>query len=427
MSASVSVAPARPSSTDGTRPALPPGPRLPRALQTVGFFKRHGPFMERCERRFGDIFAVRLKDGDDVVLTSNPDTVEQIFKGDPRVFRAGEGNRPLLFATGETSVFQLDGPDHLELRKLMLPAFHGSRLQRHEQLMTDITAREVAGWAPGQSIRMWPRMEAVTLEIIMRVVFGVHAGERFERLRDLLARRGLRRADELLYEEIRRRREAPDLAERDDVMSMLIQARYSDGRGLSDQQVRDQMVTLLIAGHETTAATLCWAIERLVRHPEVLERLHAEGDGDDAYVDAVVKETLRLRPVIENVLRKLSEPAEVGGHLIPAGTTVTPSIYLVHRRPDVYPEPRSFRPERFLERPAGTYTWIPFGGGTRRCLGGSFALLESKKILKAIVARVQLSPLRPEGERPVRRLATVRPERDGEVLVAARTNGNAGT
>jgi cytochrome P450 len=400
---------------------LPPGPRLPRRLQTTGFFERHRPFMERCQARYGETFTVRLVDGENLVLTSSLEAVEQIFKGDPDVFRAGEGNRPLQAHTGETSVFQLDGAEHLKLRKLMLPSFHGQRIQRYEQMMTELAAAEVASWPLGEPLRLWPRMEAVTLDVIMRAVFGVQEGERFERLRPLLARRRLKQADEILYDEIRRRRHAPDLADRDDIMSMLVEARSEDGDGLSDQQVRDQLVTLLLAGHETTATTLAWAIERLVRHPEALERLKEEAStGEESYLEAVVRETLRVRPVVDNVLRHLTAPAEVGGYLVPAGSNVTPSIYLVHRRADVYPEPDRFLPERFLDRAPGTYTWIPFGGGTRRCLGASFALFESRKLLKAIIARVRLRPVRTPGERAIRVVGTVRPEHYGEVVVDER-------
>ncbi len=383
--------------------------------------------MERCRKRFGPVFTLRLPDGLNPVVVSDRSAIERIFKGSPAVFHAGEANRPLRPLTGETSVFQLDEDEHLALRKLVLPAFHGEWIRRHERLMTRLAEAEVASWSIGQPFAVRPRMEALTLDVIMEALFGVRPGDRFDRLRELIARRALRRLEEPLYEEIRHRREASGLAERDDVMSMLVGARFEDGSGLSDQQIRDQLVTLLIAGHETTATALAWTIERLVRHPGKLQRLREESGGDtDEYLDAVVKETLRLRPVIEHVLRRLTQPTELGGHLLPAGTTIAPSIYLVHRDPDVYPDPARFLPERFLEHPAGTYTWIPFGGGVRRCLGASFALLEIHKILKAIATAVELSPTRPEAERPVRRMATTRPEHDAEVVVERRIEVNGG-
>jgi len=289
----------------------------------------------------------------------------------------------------------------------------------------------------------------MTLEIILRAVFGVGEGERLNRLRDELRRmlnlfsnprraifmvllgpdrlrrfppfrRRRERVDRLLYEEISARRAAPDLAERDDILSLLLQARHEDGEPMSDRELRDELMTLLVAGHETTATGLSWAIELLARHPAELDRLEADvADGDGAYLDAVIKETLRLRPVIALVLRKLMEPMEIGGRLLPAGVTVAPSIYLVHRRPDIYPEPERFRPERFLERPAGTYTWIPFGGGVRRCLGGAFAEFEMSVVLRELVARRRLRPVG-EPEHSVRSTITNVPNRGAEVIAAPR-------
>jgi cytochrome P450 family 135 len=240
--------------------------------------------------------------------------------------------------------------------------------------------------------------------------------ERMSRMRYF--QRELDPVNDLLLDEIRRRREAVDLAERDDVLSLLLQARHEDGRPMSDAELRDELMTLLAAGHETTATALAWAIERLVRHPDKLARLAEEAAaGEDEYADAVVKETLRLRPVLPIVVRRLQEPMEIGGHLLPAGASAAPCIYLMHRRPDVYPEPERFRPERFLERPAGTYTWIPFGGGVRRCLGASFALFEMKTVLSTLVTRMRLRPAQPASERVTRRAITLTPARGAEVLV----------
>jgi cytochrome P450 len=221
-------------------------------------------------------------------------------------------------------------------------------------------------------------------------------------------------ADELIYEEIRARRGAIDLEERDDILSMLLLARHEDGSPMTDDELRDQLMTLLVAGHETTASSLAWAVERLVRNPRVLER--ARADGDD-YLDAVCKETLRLRPILALVLRRLTEPMEIGGRLLPAGANVAPCIYLVHKRPDIYPQPYEFRPERFLERPPGTYTWIPFGGGVRRCLGASFAQFEMRVVLRELLARTELRAAGSRPERPTRRAITLVPERGGEVVV----------
>jgi cytochrome P450 len=242
--------------------------------------------------------------------------------------------------------------------------------------------------------------------------------ERMERHPSLRA--ALDPVDALLADEIHRRREAPDLGERDDILSLLVQARHEDGSPMSDTELRDELMTLLVAGHETTATGLAWALERLVRHPAALERLRDEVlAGEEEYLDAVVKETLRLRPVLAIVLRKLMAPMEIAGHQLPAGVNVVPCIYLMHRREDIYPDPRAFRPERFLERPAGTYTWIPFGGGVRRCLGASFALFEMKTVLAAVVRGAALRPADPASERTRRRAITHAPARGAQVTVAA--------
>jgi cytochrome P450 len=292
-------------------------------------------------------------------------------------------------------------------------------------------------------------MQSVTLEVILRTVFGVDEGERLARLRDelrrtlnLLAnprraifmvllgpqrlrrfppfRRKLDRIDRLIYEEISMRRGAKDLADRDDILSLLLQATHEDGRPMSDRELRDELMTLLVAGHETTATGLSWAIELLARHPAELDRLEADvAEGDGAYLDAVIKETLRLRPVVALVLRRLVEPMEIGGRLLPAGASVAPAIYLVHRRPEIYPEPERFRPERFLERQPGTYTWIPFGGGVRRCLGGAFAEFEMSVVLRELVSRRRLRPVGPP-EHSVRSTITNVPSRGTEVIAASR-------
>jgi cytochrome P450 len=425
-------------------PSLPPGPRFPRALQTLGWGFRPGPFMERCQRRYGDMFTLKIASEGTWVFVTHPDAVKQVFTGDPRLLHAGEGNKVLMPLLGQNSVLLLDEDPHMRQRKLMLPPFHGERMRAYRDVMTSVTEAELERWPQGDPFELWPRMQAITLEVIVRTVFGVSEGQRLAALRSALRellewgsdpRRlmlvgmlgpsrlkhirsftGARdRADELLFEEIRERRSAPDLAERDDVLSMLLQARYEDGSGMSDEELRDELMTLLVAGHETTATALSWAVERLVRHPEKLERL---ASGDEEYLDAVVKETLRLRPVLPLVLRRLTEPMEIGGRELPAGVAVAPCIYLMHRRPDVYPEPTRFRPERFLEEPAGTYTWIPFGGGVRRCLGATFAIFEMKVVLETIAARLRLTPADPRSERISRRLITLIPERGAQVVAS---------
>jgi cytochrome P450 family 135 len=422
--------------------ALPPGPSTSRPLQTVRWIFRPGAMLEDCRRRYGDMFTLRIAHEGNWVFLAHPDMVKQVFTGDPRVLHAGEANVVLLPVLGHHSVLLLDEAAHMSQRKLMLPSFHGERMRGYEEVMGDVARTEIDRWPLGERYAVRPAMQRITLEVIMRTVFGIQHDARRERLGTALAqtldwgsdprrmallaglgphrvartrifRRVLDPADELIYEEIRGRREAADLAERDDVLSLLLQARHDDGSPMSDEELRDELMTLLVAGHETTASSLAWAVERLVRHPDKLDRLR---DGEDEYLDAVCKETLRLRPILALVLRRLTEPMEIGGRMLPAGVNVAPCIYLVHRRADVYPDPLAFRPERFLEQPAGTYTWIPFGGGVRRCLGASFAMFEMKVVLREIVGRLELRASDPRPERITRRAITLVPERGGSVV-----------
>jgi cytochrome P450 family 135 len=427
--------------------ALPPGPRMPAALQTAVWFRRAQWMQDQCAARFGDTFTLRILNEGTWVVISHPDHIKQVFTGDPRVFHAGEGNRILLPVLGEHSVLLLDDAAHMEQRKLLLPPFHGKRMKRYGELMAEIAAAEIERWPRGEPYRLRPRMQAVTLEIILRAVFGLGEGERLERLRGELRRlldmvtnprlmfvpallgperlarfkpfqRDVARVDTPIYEEIAERRLAADLAEREDILSLLLQARHEDGSPMSDTELRDELVTLLVAGHETTATALAWAVERLVHHPEKLERLTAEvRAGESEYLDAVVTETLRLRPVISAVARRLTEPVEIGDWTLPAGVSIQPSIYLVHRRPDVYPEPERFLPERFIDNPPGTYTWIPFGGGVRRCLGGAFAMFEMNAVLTELVRRRRIEPARAEPEPVMRRAITETPRRNAEVII----------
>jgi cytochrome P450 len=428
---------------------LPPGPdwSLLRSVRT--WWRRPLQTLEECQARYGDMFSYRLPYEGRWVFVSDPDAIKQVFTGDPRLLHAGEANIVLLPVLGEHSVLLLDEPAHMKERKLMLPPFHGKRMKAYGDVMARVAAEEIDSWPADRPVRMRPRMQAMTLEIILRAVFGVDEGERLNSLRDQLRRtlnmlshprraifmvllgptrlrrfppfrRQMERIDRLLYEEISARRGAADLAERDDILSLLLQARHEDGRQMSDGELRDELMTLLVAGHETTATGLSWAVELLSHHPEEVSRLEESvAAGEDQYLDAVIKETLRLRPVIALVLRKLVEPMEIGGRLLPAGVSVAPSIYLVHRNPEIYPEPERFRPERFIEQPAGTYTWIPFGGGVRRCLGAAFAEFEMSVVLRELVARRRLEPVG-EPEHSVRSTITNVPNRGAEVLAVPR-------
>jgi cytochrome P450 len=421
---------------------------MPPALQTAIWFRRAQWMQAQCAARFGETFTLRILHEYSWVMLSNPEHVKQVFTGDPKIFHAGEGNRILLPVLGAHSVLLLDEQEHMQQRRLLLPQFHGARMKSYRELMTSVAASEIDTWPRGEPYRLRPRMQALTLEIILRAVFGLDEGERIERLRcelrgllDLLSsprtffvpvllgperlsrfgpfRSLLRRVDRLIYEEIAERRAADDLAEREDIMSLLLQARDADsGEPMSDVEVRDELLTLLVAGHETTANALAWAVERLARHPDKLTRLGREvRAGETEYLDAVVTETLRLRPVISLVARRLTEPVQIGEWSLPAGITVTPSIYLVHRRPDIYPNPERFEPERFLEHSPGTYTWIPFGGGVRRCLGGAFAQFEMAVVLAELVKRWDIEPARQSAEPVLRRAITETPRHDAEVVL----------
>jgi cytochrome P450 len=371
-----------------------------------------------------------------MVFVSHPAAVREVFKGDPELLRAGEGNRILEASLGRRSLLLLDGAEHLAERKLMLPPFHGERMRAYGELMETVAAREFAGWPEGRPFDTAPSFRRITLEVIVRAVFGVEDDERMERLMralrhlldataspfrmfvltiiepDGLVQRLWRRhsplitrVDALIHEEIRRRRADPTAPERDDILSMLLPQ-------MSDEHLRDELMTLLAAGHDTTATALAWAVERLARHPDSFERLA----DDDDYLDAAVKETMRLRPVVPIVVRHLAAPVEIAGWRLPKGVAVAPCIHLMHRRSDVYPEPERFRPERFLERPADTYTWIPFGGGTRRCLGGAFAMFELKTVLRTLARQGRPLPAQPEDE-PVRRRAVTLAPGDGARIV----------
>jgi cytochrome P450 len=426
---------------------LPPSPPLVRPIQTAIWSRQARRMLYACQDRYGDIFTLRIAYEGTWVILADPAAVKQVFTGDPKVFHAGEGNQILEPVLGKSSVLVLDEKPHMSQRKLLLPPFHGTRMQGYEQTMSEIAEREIKDWPTGTPYKLRPRMQAMTLEIILQTVFGVREGERMGELRVALRefldlttdpkvllplllvgpgrarkfgpfRRRIERVDELIYREIADRRRAEDVEERDDVLSMLIAARHEDGSPMRDEEMRDELLTLLVAGHETTATSLAWAIERLTRNPDKLERLRAELlAGREEYLTATIQETLRLRPVISIVLRKLTEPVEIGGYELPAGVSVAPSVYLVHRNPEIYPEPQRFLPERFLDNPPGTYTWIPFGGGVRRCLGASFAQFEMAVVLKELVKRHQIRPADPKPERIFRRAITETPRHDANVIL----------
>jgi cytochrome P450 len=400
--------------------------------------------------RYGDVFSSRFPVFGRVVYVAEPSLVKEVFAGDPKTFHAGEANALALGdALGEHSLLTLDEERHMSQRKLLLPPFHGESVRRYVDVMAEATEREVAGWPVGRAFSLRPRMQAITLEVILRAVFGVRDGERMDLFRERIPplgettsvlnwipffdrdlggitpaarfRRALAAVDELIYAEIADRRAAPDDDERDDVLSLLLQARHEDGSPMTDNELRDELLTLLTAGHETTATGLSWAFERLLRTPDVLARL-TESLDDDEYVDAVVKETLRVRPVVVDVARKLTRDAEVAGWRLPAGTLVLPAIAVLHKRPDLYEAPDEFRPERFMDGGAESYAWIPFGGGVRRCIGASFAQTEMRTVLREVLMRVRLRAPDRKPERGVIRHVTVVPGRGCRAVVEERLN-----
>jgi cytochrome P450 len=429
--------------------ALPPGPKLPRALQTFGFLFGGTRFLELCRRRYGDIVRFSTLFDPAFVMVFHPDLVERVFKAPPDQLRAGEANAPLSAVLGGRSVLVLDGADHIRHRKLMLPPFHGRALRAQEEAMADAADRAIDSWPVGEELSLLAEMYVLTLGIVSGVVFGAGGGERRaeieRRVRDVLdpmafgfrdlvaflrgrqplddeALRevaGRRQAmDRAVYAEIARRRAAGDAAARDDALSLLMAARDEDGRGLTDEELRDEVVTLLVAGHETTAAGMAWTFDLLLRDPARLQRARSAAEsGDTAYLDAVVKESLRVRPVVPGFGRKVrGEPFELGGYTLPPGVEINPSVRVVHRRADRYPKPDEFRPERFLADDApDTYTWIPFGGGTRRCLGASFALLEMRVILTRVLLRAELRAVGGP-ERIQRRGVTMVPKRGARAV-----------
>jgi cytochrome P450 family 135 len=437
--------------------ALPPGPRLPRALQTYLWLTRPTRVFDHCARRYGDPFTLRLMLAGDMVYVADPAVVEQVFKAPPSVVHAGEAYTLMEPTGGRHSLFLLDEGEHLRMRKLLLPPLHGERLKRWASVIEEVTEEAVRRWPVGEPFALRPITEAITRDVIMRIVFGIDP-ERAPELRRLMPRlfhvslaqapsfveprlrkdlgpwspwgRYIRlraRVDELLYAEIARRRAelAGDGGGRDDVLSLLLGAHDEDGNGLSDVELRDQLVTMLLAGHETTASQLAWAFERILHHPHVHRRLLEEmEEGGSEYLDAVIKETLRSRPVAAHVARMLTEEMEIKGYRIPARTVVALGIYLLHHDPKLYPDPRAFRPERFLNGDApGHFAWIPFGGGVRRCLGVGLATLEMQVVIPTILRLVELRAARPEPERFDVLGVTLVPSRGGEMVVARHLTG----
>ncbi len=422
-----------------------PGPRLPRLAQTLLGVLRPVEARLAMQRRYGGVFRSNDAIAGETFHIAERDLIEQVFKWKPAQYNVGEPRQVMEPVTGPSSILLLDGRHHMRMRKLMLPPFHGEAIAGYAELIEQITNREIDTWSEGETIRTRTVAQRITMEVIIRAVFGITDPARIAELRELLPRlsapnpllllvqrdlgphspwgRFLRlrdHVDRLLYEEIEQRRRDPDLDERGDILTLLVRARDEDGRPLTDRELRDELITLLLAGHETTATSIGWAFERLLRTPSALERLTEEvaaGESEE-YLDAVVKETLRVRPVVSEVFRAPTETTELGGYEFAPGTQLAASIMLVQWDPELYPpDPQAFRPERFLDGAPEPYTWVPFGGGVRRCLGAAFATLEMKVVIATILSRARLAAPRAKSERTRFRGVTLLPSRGGAAVV----------
>jgi cytochrome P450 len=420
---------------------------MPVALQTIGWWSRPTVYVERLRARYGPRFTLSLLGQPPFVVLSDPDDLRELFTAPPEVLHPGEGARLLEPIVGPNSVILLDEGPHLEQRRLMLPAFHGERMQRLAGLMEELTARELDSWPTDAPVVLHPRLQQLTMEIILRAVFGLDEGTRLDGLRErltailefgespisllpgaqrLLSGRGRfgrferdkAEADRALFALIADRRREEDADERDDILAMLLAARHGDGSPMADEEIRDELLTALVAGHETTASSLAFAFEQLARAPHVQERLAADEDG--RYLEATINEVLRRRPVLPNAEPRLvKQPVTIGGWTYPPGVVLIAAAGLVHHDPEIYPEPHAFRPERFLDTKPGTYTWIPFGGGRRRCLGASFALLEMRLVLRAATERFTVTTAGPQSPTR-RRMITITPGDGARVQLTRR-------
>ncbi|MGA9858935.1 MAG: cytochrome P450 [Solirubrobacteraceae bacterium] len=398
---------------------LPPGPRLPVTLQTLAMRTRQRPYLERSRRRYGAMFTVGILGLGPTVIVSDPALIKRTFRADPAVLHAGTGS-PLRDLLGPNSLLGIDEAQHMEQRKLLLPPFKGQRMKAYEQMISDVATAEIDAWPEAAEFGTAASMQRITLRAILRAVFGAE-GARLQALEQLLppwtalgsrvalapwlrrdwGRRSpwarftaLRvRIDGLLDELIDVARTDPALQERSDVLALMVQARHQDGTPMTNPEIRDELVTMLVAGHETTAHTLSWAVERLRRHPQVLARLADEAaTGGRALREATIREVQRVRPVIPFAGRVVRQPFELGEHRLPVGTRVLLAACLTHYDPALFPHPDRFDPDRFLGVVPDTYEWIPFGGGIRRCIGASFAHMEMDVVLRVLLERVELLP-----------------------------------
>lgn len=435
----------------GTPPAIP----LPRLIQSLRFNQRQIEFVFRSRRELGEVFSMHGATEDAVVLTSHPDHVRSLFTASPEQAPSLTGESPLRPIVGPDSVLTAVGPRHMRQRKLLLPPFHGEAIESYTQMISEATEREIDRWPLNEPFALAPRMQAITLDVIMAGIFGIEGkparGTPEHGLRQLIRRlvaastkpvaqigellhigrdeaigpmkAGLALLDRQVYAVISGRRRASDLGERRDILSLLLQARTEEGEELSDKELRDELLVLVLAGHETTANSLAWAWERLLRTPAAHEALLGavrSGDGAVQHIEATIVEAMRSRPVIPLIGRRVTLPWRLGDYGVPAGSAVTMSILLIHHREDLYPEPFEFRPERWLGRKPGTYEWIPFGGGIRRCLGAALAMAEQRVVLEAMARRLDLEADDAAPERALHRNVTMIPARGGRVVLRSR-------
>jgi cytochrome P450 family 135 len=420
-------------------------------MQTLAWSFRPLAFMARNREEIGDAFSVQFVGFErPMVMVSDPAVVKALYTERRNGLPPGRSFalEPIL---GSRSVLLLEGEEHIARRRLMLPPFHGERMRSYEAVVGEIVTAEIDSWPLGRAFPIHARMQGVTLEVILRAVFGVAEGPRLDTLRlllrDILAetgsmrmqllglvarRRGrdplavvkarLAQVDEALLAEIAEHRLRPDLEERDDILSMLMTAQFEDGSAMDDKELRDQLMTLLLAGHETTATALAWTFDLLLRHPAELGRMRDSlAAGEDAYLKATISESLRLRPVIPLAGRRLAEDLVTDDLELPAGTDVTAAIWLTHTNADLYPEPFAFRPERFLDQAPDTYAWIPYGGGVRRCLGAAFAEFEMRIVLREVLTRCELHKADPSPEKTGRRNITFSPRAGTPVVIDSRS------
>ncbi|MBV9088798.1 MAG: cytochrome P450 [Mycobacteriaceae bacterium] len=433
--------------------ALPPGPRLPRLVQSALRLRHFTRFVAACRRRYGKAFTLRMAWMGTVVQLSDPADIKEVFAGDPAVYHCGEANWMLKGVLGESSVMVLDEDLHRDRRRLIMAPFRPDAVARQAPVMAEIAAANIAGWPVGTEFSVAPRMAQITLESILRTVIGATDPARLGALRQVLrrlldmgtiatlsiaypelqrrrpwraVRRGIEEVERHLYAEIAERRADPNLANRTDALALLVRAADDDGRAMTDKELRDQLMTLLVAGHDTTTTGLAWALERLVRHPAILARAvwaaEASAAGDsagDEYLDALVKETLRIRPVVYDVGRILTRPTDVAGYRVPAGVMVTANIGLVHSSANQYPDPERFDPDRMLGATLSPTTWLPFGGGNRRCPGATYAAVEMRVVLREVLRRVELSTTAAPGERQKVKASIIYPHRGARIRVHA--------